>query len=91
MVYEYISSEVLTIYANNSFYAMCNFFLLLNRAEANLLRQHVEAQAKELIQRKQKLEELEEKERVANDNVTCLYIFYKCFKKCDENQGMPEQ
>ncbi|KAL8157005.1 hypothetical protein AgCh_001927 [Apium graveolens] len=43
-------------------------------AEANLLKQHVEAQAKELVQRKQKLEELEEKERVANDNVTCLYI-----------------
>lgn len=51
------------------------------RAEANLLRQHVEAQAKELIQRKRKLEELEEKDRVANENVTCLYIYFFMFLK----------
>ncbi|WOH16599.1 hypothetical protein DCAR_0936157 [Daucus carota subsp. sativus] len=44
------------------------------RAEADLLRQHVEAQAKELNQRKQKLEELEEKERVANENVEGLMM-----------------
>lgn len=53
-------------------FVLCLISFTELRAEANLLRQHVEAQAKELIQRKQKLEELEEKERVANDNVTCL-------------------
>lgn len=39
------------------------------RAETSLLKDHVEAQAQELDRRKQIMEELEEKERVANENV----------------------
>ncbi|XP_074343121.1 uncharacterized protein LOC141680945 [Apium graveolens] len=38
------------------------------RAETCLLKQHVEAQAKELIQWKQNAKEIEEKEKVANEN-----------------------
>jgi len=45
------------------------------RAELSLLKQHIEAQAKELDQRMRRIEELEEKERVANDNVS-LTVFY---------------
>ncbi|KAI3730896.1 hypothetical protein L1987_62076 [Smallanthus sonchifolius] len=44
------------------------------RAESSLLKERVEAQAKELLQSKQKLEELEEKERVANENVEGLMM-----------------
>jgi len=39
------------------------------RAESSLLKEHLEAQAKELSQRKLRIEELEEKERQANENV----------------------
>lgn len=39
------------------------------RTESNLYKERVDAQAKELIQWKQRVEELEEKERVANENV----------------------
>ncbi|KAK6139186.1 hypothetical protein DH2020_027065 [Rehmannia glutinosa] len=39
------------------------------RAESNLYKEHVDAQAKELNQWKRQVEELEEKERVANENV----------------------
>ncbi|KAK9063473.1 hypothetical protein SSX86_017343 [Deinandra increscens subsp. villosa] len=44
------------------------------RAESSLLKEHVESQAKELLQSKQKLGELEEKERVANENVEGLMM-----------------
>ncbi|KAH7857268.1 hypothetical protein Vadar_010773 [Vaccinium darrowii] len=44
------------------------------RAETSLLKEHVEAQSKELNHRKQLLEELEEKERVANENVEGLMM-----------------
>ncbi|CAN1782209.1 hypothetical protein LINPERHAP1_LOCUS15715 [Linum perenne] len=39
------------------------------RAESSLLKEHIESQAKELTHRLQKIEELEEKERVANESV----------------------
>lgn len=39
------------------------------RTESNIYKERVDAQAKELIQWKQRVEELEEKERVANENV----------------------
>ncbi|XP_058093696.1 uncharacterized protein LOC131239835 [Magnolia sinica] len=42
------------------------------RAESNLLKAHVEAQAKELNQRKNQIKELEEKEQVANESVEGL-------------------
>ncbi|CAK9176001.1 unnamed protein product [Ilex paraguariensis] len=44
------------------------------RAESSLLKEHVEAQVKELNQWKQRVEELEEKERVANENVEGLML-----------------
>ncbi|CAL5349797.1 unnamed protein product [Camellia sinensis] len=44
------------------------------RVEASLLKENVEAQAKELSYRKQCIEELEEKERVANENVEGLMM-----------------
>lgn len=44
------------------------------RTETSLLREHVEVQAKELTQRKQRVEELEEKERVASENVEGLMM-----------------
>ncbi|GFY91463.1 hypothetical protein Acr_07g0016590 [Actinidia rufa] len=43
-------------------------------AETSLLKEHVEAQTKELNHRKQQIEELEEKERVANENVEGLMM-----------------
>lgn len=46
-----------------------HFALLNQRAESSLLKEHVETQVKELSQWKQRVEELEEKERVANENV----------------------
>lgn len=39
------------------------------RAESSLLKAHVEAQAKELENRMHRIMELEEKERIANENV----------------------
>ncbi|KAI3467615.1 hypothetical protein Pfo_024278 [Paulownia fortunei] len=44
------------------------------RAESNLYKEGVDAQAKELNQWKQRVEELEEKERVANENVEGLMM-----------------
>ncbi|KAI8024391.1 Uncharacterized protein LOK49_LG03G00207 [Camellia lanceoleosa] len=44
------------------------------RAETSLLKEHVEAQTKELNNRKQHVEELEEKERVSNENVEGLMM-----------------
>ncbi|KAF8378199.1 hypothetical protein HHK36_029536 [Tetracentron sinense] len=44
------------------------------RAESSLLKAHVEAQAKEISQRKHHIEELEEKERVANESVEGLMM-----------------
>ncbi|GER25362.1 paramyosin [Striga asiatica] len=44
------------------------------RAELNLYKEHADAQAKELSQCKLQLEELEEKERVANENVEGLMM-----------------
>ncbi|KAJ0077331.1 hypothetical protein Patl1_36178 [Pistacia atlantica] len=44
------------------------------RAESNLLKEHVESQAKELSHRMRRIEELEEKERVANENVEGLML-----------------
>ncbi|KAF5945178.1 hypothetical protein HYC85_015406 [Camellia sinensis] len=44
------------------------------RAETSLLKEHVEAQTKELNNRKQRVEELEEKERVSNENVEGLMM-----------------
>ncbi|OMO60290.1 hypothetical protein CCACVL1_24268 [Corchorus capsularis] len=44
------------------------------RAESSVLKEHVEAQAKELNQRLRRIEELEEKERVANESVEGLMM-----------------
>ncbi|OAY32479.1 uncharacterized protein At3g49055 [Manihot esculenta] len=44
------------------------------RAEASLLKEHEEAQAKELDHRLHRIEELEEKERVANESVEGLML-----------------
>ncbi|KAF5183545.1 Paramyosin [Thalictrum thalictroides] len=44
------------------------------RTESSLLKAHVEAQSKELSQRKHRIEELEEKERVANESVEGLML-----------------
>ncbi|CAN1301912.1 Uncharacterized protein At3g49055 [Linum perenne] len=44
------------------------------RAESSLLKEHIESQAKELTHRLQKIEELEEKERVANESVEGLMM-----------------
>ncbi|XP_043724700.1 uncharacterized protein At3g49055-like isoform X1 [Telopea speciosissima] len=44
------------------------------RAELSILKAHVEAQGKELSQRKHRIEDLEEKERVANENVEGLMM-----------------
>ncbi|KAL1828701.1 hypothetical protein DCAR_0207952 [Daucus carota subsp. sativus] len=44
------------------------------RQETNLLRQQYDAQAQELIQRKQDVEELEEKEKTAKENVEGLMM-----------------
>ncbi|XAR64474.1 hypothetical protein NMG60_11024834 [Bertholletia excelsa] len=44
------------------------------RAETSLLKEHLGAQAEELSLRKQRVEELEEKERVANENVEGLMM-----------------
>lgn len=44
------------------------------RAESVSLKEHAEAQSKELLQRKQQVEELQEKERVANENVEGLMM-----------------
>lgn len=44
------------------------------RAESSLLKEHVETQAKELTQRKYQIEELEERERVANESVEGLMM-----------------
>ncbi|KAF2307065.1 hypothetical protein GH714_024648 [Hevea brasiliensis] len=44
------------------------------RAEASLLKEHIEAQAKELDHRMRRIEELEEKERVANESVEGLMM-----------------
>ncbi|CAN0858816.1 Uncharacterized protein At3g49055 [Linum grandiflorum] len=44
------------------------------RAESSLLKEHIEGQVKELNHRLQKIEELEEKERVANESVEGLMM-----------------
>lgn len=44
------------------------------RAESSLLKQHLETQSKELNERKHRIEELEEKERQANENIEGLMI-----------------
>ncbi|XP_023925256.1 uncharacterized protein LOC112036659 [Quercus suber] len=44
------------------------------RAESSLLKEHVEAQAKELNHRMRQIEELEEKERVANESIEGLMM-----------------
>ncbi|PSS28547.1 hypothetical protein CEY00_Acc03360 [Actinidia chinensis var. chinensis] len=49
-------------------------FVAACRAETSLLKEHVEAQTKELNHRNQRIEELEEKERVANENVEGLMM-----------------
>ena len=47
------------------------------RAESVLLKEHMEAQAKELNHRQHRIEELEEKERMANENVS--FILFHLF------------
>ncbi|KAI3435150.1 uncharacterized protein J3R85_006383 [Psidium guajava] len=44
------------------------------RAESSVLKEHIEAQAKELNLRKLQIEELEEKERVANESIEGLMM-----------------
>ncbi|CAL0306549.1 unnamed protein product [Lupinus luteus] len=44
------------------------------RAELSSLKQHIEAQAKDLNHRMHRIEELEEKERVANENIEGLMM-----------------
>ncbi|GKD25729.1 myosin-3-like protein isoform X2, partial [Tanacetum coccineum] len=43
-------------------------------AKSVSLKEHADAQSKELLQRKQQVEELNEKERVANENVEGLMM-----------------
>lgn len=55
------------------------FYLTEPRRETSLLKQQAEAQAEELIRKKQKVEELEEKEKTANENVTIsLHLSLYC-------------
>lgn len=60
---------ILTIYLSVILYC----FSVL-RAESSLLKDHIEAQAKELEHRMRQIEELEEKERVANESVCYLHV-----------------
>lgn len=56
-------------------YYFCYFiWFSMLRAKSNLLKEHVEAQAKELENRTNRIMELEEKERVANESVCYLYF-----------------
>ena len=48
----------------------CAYCFYVLRAELSVLKEHVEDQAKELNHRMYRIEELEEKERVANENVS---------------------
>ncbi|GKC30218.1 interaptin-like protein isoform X1 [Tanacetum coccineum] len=43
------------------------------RAESVSLKEHADAQSKELLQRKQQVEELQEKERVAIENISTIH------------------
>ncbi|XVF02591.1 hypothetical protein REPUB_Repub04eG0187800 [Reevesia pubescens] len=45
------------------------------RAESSVLKEHVDAQAKELNHRMHRIKELEEKERVANESVSYISFF----------------
>lgn len=49
------------------------------RAESNSYKERLDAEAKELIRWKQRVEDLEEKERVANENVgsTSVHWLYQ--------------
>ena len=49
------------------------FYFTKLRQETNLLRQQYDAQAQEHIQRKQDVEELEEKEKTAKENVSLIF------------------
>lgn len=50
------------------------FDVAILRAESNLYKERTDVQAKELNLWKQRVEELEEKERVANENVSSEFI-----------------
>lgn len=52
----------------------CLHLITVLRAESSLLKEHIEAQSKELSHRMHRIEKLEEKERVANENVSYLYL-----------------
>ena len=51
------------------------FSIVALRAESSLLKEHLETQSKELSLRKLRIEELEEKERQANENVNFWLVF----------------
>lgn len=50
------------------------FDVAILRAESSLYKERTDVQAKELNLWKQRVEELEEKERVANENVSSEFI-----------------
>ena len=56
-------------FADLVFFIDFAYCLTALRAELSLLKQHIEAQAKELSHRMRRIEELEDKERVANESV----------------------
>lgn len=59
----------------SKFFVFLFFFTLhLLRAESVVLKEHLESQSKELKLRSLQIQELEEKERVANESV-CNLIF----------------
>lgn len=64
------------------FFLYCNWHTALpeSRAESSMLKEQVEAQTKELKHWRERVDELEEKERVANENVgLLLFLLIKSF------------
>ncbi|AES97102.1 hypothetical protein MTR_5g045350 [Medicago truncatula] len=57
-------------------------------SELSLLKQHIEAQAKELDHRMHRVEELEEKERVANENDVCFVVWLWAVGNLREIEGL---
>lgn len=59
-------------FTEQTLFSLPYYFNVL-RAESSLLKEHLEAQAKELSHRMKRIEELEEKERVANESVSYMF------------------
>lgn len=59
-------------FTDQAMFSLPYYFNVL-RAELSLLKEHLETQAKELGHRMKRIEELEEKERVANESVSYMF------------------